>query len=108
MALHACCHGCLHVVLQGSLPLPLAGLIIGRDVLLVGGAFVHRAREVRGCMLPPAPHAFLTSGHNTGMHLPGGLAQSGLGRILQNDGEPSTISSRTRGHNSHGKHCQGC
>ena len=34
-------------MLQGSLPMPLAGLIIGRDVLLVGGAFVHRAREVR-------------------------------------------------------------
>lgn len=31
---------------QGSLPVALAGIIIGRDVLLVTGAFVDRARKV--------------------------------------------------------------
>ncbi len=35
------------VSFQGSLPVPLAGIIIGRDVLLVGGALVDRARKVR-------------------------------------------------------------
>ena len=35
-----------HAWRQGSLPMPLAGLIIGRDVLLVGGAFFHRANKV--------------------------------------------------------------
>ncbi|BDA47473.1 probable cardiolipin synthase (CMP-forming) [Coccomyxa sp. Obi] len=33
---------------QGSLPVALAGIIIGRDVLLVTGAFVDRARKVGG------------------------------------------------------------
>ena len=32
--------------MQGSLPVPLVALIIGRDVVLLSGAFVHRFREV--------------------------------------------------------------
>lgn len=34
------------LLLQGSLPAPLAGIIVGRDVLLVTGALVDRARKV--------------------------------------------------------------
>lgn len=35
-----------HDAVQGSLPAPLVALIIGRDVVLLSGAFVHRFRAV--------------------------------------------------------------
>ena len=98
--LTAQCFGTLAYVLQGSLPMPLAGLIIGRDVLLVGGAFVHRAREARACS-GIASCACMGSWKivtddpkHACMHAPGGLAQSGLGRVLQDDRGSSTACSR--------------
>lgn len=35
-----------YVAVQGSLPAPLVALIIGRDVVLLSGAFIHRFRAV--------------------------------------------------------------
>ena len=40
---------------QGSLPVALAGIIIGRDVLLVVGACVDRCRKVRH-LAPASEH----------------------------------------------------
>ncbi len=75
---------------QGSLPWPLVGLIIGRDVVLLCGAFVHRFRMV-GWRWPGAAEFFrVASSTPSAQSSTAGTSQSNIHSHSVSDSRVST------------------
>ena len=101
----------LAALLQGSLPSWLVALIIGRDAVLLGGAFVHRFQKV-GWRWPGAAEFFRVSSSpstpQSQTHPSGGSAALSTAQHIHSTSQHANTSSSSTGKtDDHGDKSQG-